>query len=134
MTVPVELRYSYEEEDVRRPRAVKADQHKYIDLARKMANYSNMRQKHGCVIVHQGVVISYGWNHFNHNMHMREVDSFHAEVDALCRIKKNKSILPHCQLYIVRIGREEPLKNSKPCVACRRAIKEAGIGKVFYST
>jgi deoxycytidylate deaminase len=120
-------------------KCVKDYQLRHIELAKKMALYSDMRQKHGCVIVHNGNVISYGWNHMN-DCEMKCISSFHAEVDALCRLKKHykKSFLSACELYVVRVRYKNndagELMNSKPCPHCEEAIVTAGVGKIYYST
>ena len=127
--------YDYEEE---RARKINGKHEKYLAMARRMAMNSDMRQKHGCIVVCKGEVISYGWNRFA-NAEMSCTDSFHAEVDAVCRLRKSKTKFPvsDCELYIVRIGREDmgcPLKNSKPCSNCRKVICNAGIGKIYFSS
>ena len=38
------------------------------------------------------------------------------------------------KLYIVRLNRDNELKDSRPCVNCYHKIKELGIKKVIYST
>ena len=38
------------------------------------------------------------------------------------------------KLYIVRLNKDNELKDSRPCVNCYQKIKELGIKKVIYST
>jgi len=118
-------------------KSVKEHQLRHIELAKKMAMYSEMREKHGCVIVHDGQVISYGWNHMS-DCEMKSMSSFHAEVDALCRMKKHykRGFLAECELYVVRVSYKTEagaLKMSKPCSHCSRAIEQMGVGKIYYS-
>jgi deoxycytidylate deaminase len=91
--------------------------------------------KHGCVIVKDGDVISEGYNH--KKIHLYHKCSIHAEIDALHKCRKKKQILENCEMYVVRIGPAflgHPLKYSKPCPDCCKAIEKAKIKKVYYST
>ncbi len=108
---------------------------KFIFTASKIASKSNLNNKHGCVIVHRGKILSTGYNccHYNnHNIHTR-----HAEFDCISKIKKirnkNKILLSECSLYVVRINDENNLKNSKPCNKCFEYIIKSGIKKIYYS-
>lgn len=106
----------------------------FIDRATYQATKSPMNQKHGCVIVKNGKIISSCYNSqqdpFGH--------SVHAEVGAIIRAKKtlNTNKLKGCKLYVVRIGTRSmnfPLKYSKPCANCQKFIEKSGIETVFYS-
>lgn len=91
--------------------------------------------KHGAVIVRDNEIISKGFNH--KHIHLYHKMSVHAEVDALCKLPHNKKFLSQCDMYVVRIGNDNmgcPLKYSKPCPDCAKAINKAGIRRVYYST
>ena len=112
---------------------------KNLQIAKKFAFMSEMVQKHGCIIVHNGKVISYGFNNmicygYDTPSHLY---SYHAEIDAIGRMKKySKNFLAHCELYVVRVGYKTDygmLKNSKPCTNCCNKISKTGIGKIYYS-
>lgn len=106
---------------------------KIFQIAADVAKKSNMLQKHGCVIVHKKNIIATGYNMMCPYYH----HSIHAEVNTLKKVKNNKHLLKHSEMYIVRIGKNSlgnPLKYSKPCINCEKCIKEHGIKKVFYST
>lgn len=109
------------------------------DVAKRCALQSKMKQKHGAVIILYGRVISYGWNHAIKGTTTgkgNDANSFHAEVDALCRLqKKYKALLPRCTMYVVRVApnQEADFRNSKPCERCKRTIEAARIGKTIYS-
>lgn len=118
------------------PRNSKERQTYFLEKAARAASKSTMGHKHGCVIVHDDVILSEGWNklqsYYNHAF------SVHAEVDAIhkCR-KKYKDVFNDVEMYIVRIGADSMdkcLKYSKPCERCREVIKRFGIRKVYYST
>jgi deoxycytidylate deaminase len=113
----------------------------YCDAAQDMAMKSAMTQKHGCVIVHNNEIIAKGTNMCYKNV--KNVISIHAEVNAINQLRKiinktgDKSLPQRCKLYVVRIGKSSmdyPLKNSKPCEMCAKAILNIGIGQTYYST
>ena len=95
-----------------------------------------MEHKHGAIIVHDNVVISSGFNY--HYEHMCHKKSIHAEVDALLNVRgRRRHVLSEAEMYVVRIGTKSmdcPLKYSRPCCDCQKAIMKYGIPKVYYST
>lgn len=104
------------------------------DRARVLANKSNMSQKHSCLILRKGKIISEGYNYpmetFCHKY------SLHAEVVALIGLKNMpKWWLKECTMFVFRISNTDPdsFRMSKPCADCQKAIILAGIGKVFYT-
>jgi len=111
-------------------------QETFLKKAAASAIRSNVKShRHGCVIVKDGEIISEGFNH--HTNHFEHTFTIHAEVDALTKVKRLKNILSDCELYVVRIGTDlmgNPLKYSRPCVNCTKAILKAGIKKVYFST
>jgi len=113
----------------------------YCDVAHNLALKSSMTQKHGCVIVYNDEIIAQGMN--RQYDCMKEVDSIHAEVNAINQLRKimqkskDKNFIQKCKLYVVRIGTpnmDYPLKNSKPCSHCTKVIERVGIPEVYYST
>lgn len=91
--------------------------------------------RHGAIIVKGKEIISEGFNH--KSWHLCHKFSVHAEVDALYKVPHNKKLLSQCDMYVVRIGNESlgyPLKYSKPCPGCTKAILKSGLRRVFYST
>jgi deoxycytidylate deaminase len=108
-------------------------QRQFMDKAAAVAFRSNMAHRHGCIIVLNGEIIARGFNHTGH--HLCHMFSYHSEVDALRKIKRNVD-LSGAEMYVVRIGTERmgnPLKFSRPCSGCTEAILKAGVGKVYYS-
>jgi deoxycytidylate deaminase len=106
----------------------------YFDMASKVAKKSTMNQKHGCVIVYKNKVISTACN----TKIPAHKESIHAEVSAIIKLKNKRmqSVLPECELYVVRIGKssmEYPLKYSKPCINCENYIKLNRIRAAYYS-
>jgi deoxycytidylate deaminase len=110
-------------------------QEAFLRRAAAIAMKSPHKQhRHGCVIVRGDEIVSEG---FNHNfVHLYHKHSIHAEVDALNKTKHNRGFLKQCDMYVVRIGTVSqgyPLKLSKPCQDCTKAILRSGIRRVFYS-
>lgn len=116
----------------------KKSKHKYyLNQAANYAKYSELVHKHGCVIVYNDTIISYGHNKKNNSL---KNFSIHAEVDAINRLNKkykSKKIISNCSLYVVRLrnglNEEDDLKMSKPCMGCASKIKKIGIKTVYYS-
>jgi deoxycytidylate deaminase len=97
-----------------------------------MAVKSTMSQKHGCVIVHNGKIISTGYN--RHIDFFKHEYSIHAEVDAINKVKKIKNILKESDLYIVRINsNNNSLRESYPCNSCAEVIVDHNIRNIYYS-
>lgn len=99
---------------------------------------SVMNHKHGAIIVHKKKIIATGFNYIL-KQYYHEF-SIHAEISAINSLKGSqqlKTILPECELYVVRIGPNEyheTLKYSKPCCKCQKVINKFGIRKAYYST
>jgi len=115
---------------------LKMSQHDmFVRRAAANALKSPLKQhRHGCVIVKDDEIISEGYNH--NFVHLYHKHSIHAEVDALSKTKHNRKFLSQCDMYVVRIGTASmgyPLKLSKPCCDCTKAIQKSGLRRVFYS-
>ncbi|QGH76478.1 deoxycytidylate deaminase [Streptomyces phage Daubenski] len=107
----------------------------FLSLAMSLSLKSNMKQAHGAVIVRGGRVLSLGWNTLKNDPtnvsdeHIARYCSVHAERMAIARCKKAAG----ATIYIARNKAGVP-RHSKPCDACDRAIKMAGISRVVYTT
>jgi deoxycytidylate deaminase len=108
----------------------------FLDRALQLARKSTCNsQRHGCVIVRGDDIIAEGYNHTD--VHLYHKFSVHAEVDALSKVKRDRKYLSKCDLYVVRIGTDRmgnPLKYSKPCHDCSKAIEKSGIRNIYYSS
>ncbi len=117
------------------PKNSDARQEYFLKKAACIATRSTMTHRHGCIIVNKtGEVISEGYNHVY--LHMYHKFSMHAEVACLSKMKRSKD-LTDCTMYVVRIGTDnmgKPLKYSRPCQDCSRAIIKSGLKKIYYST
>jgi deoxycytidylate deaminase len=109
----------------------------FLKRAANIAARSPVRcHRHGCIIVNKdNEVVAEGYNH--HAIQFEHKFTVHAEIDALMKMKKNKRIISECAMYVVRIGTDhmgKPLKYSRPCADCTRAILKSGIKRVYFST
>jgi deoxycytidylate deaminase len=118
------------------PKSCNDRQNYFLQCAAKVAQKSVMDHKHGAIIVLDNTVIATGFNYLYE--HMCHKKSIHAEVDALLNVKgRRRNMLNDAEMYVVRIGTKNmdcPLKYSRPCCDCQKAITKYGIRKVYYST
>ena len=119
----------------------------YMMMCVEIAKKSDMRCKHGCIVVDKnGKIISEAHNKRN-GLPDKHIDdpkkrpffSSHAEETALK--KMNRQDLDGATLYQVRYGQfhKNPVfMNSKPCPKCTPIIlacmKNYGLKKAYYST
>tara|TARA_B110000259_G_scaffold175579_1_gene210926 strand:- start:2008 stop:2634 length:627 start_codon:yes stop_codon:yes gene_type:complete len=115
----------------------KSKHHLYLKQAANYAKHSNLTHKHGCIILYNDKIIS--WGHNKKHPSLKNY-SIHAEIDAINRLNrkyKNKKTISNCSLYVVRIRNglndKDSLKMSKPCINCGNKINKIGIRKIYYS-
>lgn len=117
-----------------------------LQIAIEMAKKSDMRTKHGCIIIdYKGSIISKACNK-NLIVSSKQFDNFtqntkvsyHAEENALKNVDPKK--LNGAKLYVIRYGFQENnplLMNSKPCKKCtciiEKYMKKYGLKTVYYS-
>lgn len=105
----------------------------FLDLAMKMAEVSEVENRHGAVLVKNGRVLSLGVNKWrNKGLQLDDylpVLTTHAEVDALSRVPDAAGAV----LYIARAGRDGEARFSRPCKNCMAAIEAAGIKRIIYT-
>jgi len=108
----------------------------FLCEAAKIAEKSNMLQKHGAIIVYKNKIIADGYNYICD--YMNNNYSIHAEIAAISKIFYNKKILEECDIYVVRIATssifDKCLKNSQPCISCSKFIKKYNLRNIYYST
>lgn len=107
----------------------------FLSLAMELSLKSDMKQKHGAVIVRGGRVLAQGWNLLKNDPnnvsdeHAKLFCSVHAEGMAIARCKKAVG----ATIYIAR-NKSGRARHSKPCDSCQHAINMAGISRVVYTT
>lgn len=108
----------------------------FLGLARRAAETSAERKRHGAVVVKNGNVLGTGVNKFRNDPdqvspeHIKTDCSYHAEQVAL-RNAGAKS--DGATIYVARINSVGLDRNSEPCHNCHTAIKVAGIKRVVYT-
>ena len=103
----------------------------FIEQAMKEGAKSDLRHRHGAVIVHRGKIIARGHNKCD--LLNYKVFNLHAEVAAIMDMKKNRDQPEFATMYVIRLG-SCGTKNSKPCVNCERSIIQSGIRRVYFSS
>lgn len=105
----------------------------WLNIASKLAETSQERTRHGCIIVSGGAVQSMGVNTYRNQPGIVDnVDclSVHAEINALKRVKRN---LSGAVVYVSRINNKGESRQSRPCPACLKALKDAGCKRIVYT-
>jgi deoxycytidylate deaminase len=106
----------------------------FLSLAMELSLKSDMRQKHGAVIVRSGRVLATGWNLLKNDPnnvskeHLEKYCSTHAEAMAVARCRKAAG----ATIYIAR-NKKGQERFSKPCSGCERLLIMAGISRVVYT-
>lgn len=111
----------------------KTDQ-KYLDRALALAALSDMKQRHGALIVKGGRVVSFGFNTFRNLPHhdMPGFDyTYHAEDSALRQV--GPADLNGAKIYVARLSRLGLPALSRPCDNCMAHILKVGIKEVIYT-
>lgn len=118
---------------------------KFLNLAKKQAILSVLKDKHGAVIVKKNKIISFGTNLNKTHPKQKEYNEFqeknfdfmhhymHAEFNALNKIPNNID-LTDAIIYVFKIKKNNLPSNSRPCNACIKAMFERGITKMVYTT
>lgn len=95
---------------------------KYLSLGIKIATKSSHKYRHSSILIKGGRVLSFGHNH----------DSVHAEVNALKDHWKSET--KGSILINFRLDLSGQLRNSFPCVNCRKEAKKYKVRKIIFST
>tara|TARA_B110000967_G_C18647715_1_gene441721 strand:- start:43 stop:477 length:435 start_codon:yes stop_codon:yes gene_type:complete len=107
-----------------------------MDFAANEATKSSIPYRHGCIAVSSGKIIARGHNHdrttSRDGLISNRVCSCHAEIDVLRKcLRLNKAT--KISLYIVRLGTNNNILSSGPCVECYKQMKKFSIKSVIYS-
>ena len=111
-------------------------QQSLLNQALTLAQTSSHRFKHGAILVKGGRVISRATNKSRvHDAWVkfqeRENCGVHAEVAALSRVGNQAK---GAVMYVARVRPQGVSANSKPCPHCHKALVDAGVSKVIYTT
>ena len=116
---------------------------KYMALALHYATFSDMKSRHGSVVVLHGTIIAWGYNH-ERNCFRDKLGyniSCHAEMsalrDAIRKLKldpvKDRSTFKRMRFYVARRSAEDGYVNSKPCLQCFSSLRDMGVKRIIYS-
>lgn len=109
--------------------------------AQASANSNHDRVKIGAAVVRGNYLISTGWNQkkshpmqarYNVHRNLECSNYIHAEIHAL--VRSGREDLEDATIYVYRSDKSGDEANCKPCAACTRAIYDAGITRVYYTT
>lgn len=110
-------------------------QRSWLNLAKQLAEVSEVNHKHGAVVVKSGRPVSLGVNKWRNRDMLQSPDGYnpnltvHAEMDALSRVTDPKGAV----VYIARVGKNGDERFSRPCNNCAKALAEAGVKAVVYT-
>lgn len=113
---------------------------RFFEFARKMAVLSEYGKfRHGAVLVKHGSIMSAGLNKdrpttFGSRFRPKSLGeaTVHAELSAILNVPRSQT--ENADLYVVRVGANNELRYSKPCVMCQSAMRFVGIKRVHYSS
>lgn len=117
---------------------------RFIGLAlAESARSTYERVRIGAVIVDKNYEVSKGANlstshpmqyHYNRLTGRKApAHNLHAEMHTLVKAKDYEN-LENCEIFIARYDRKGRLAMCRPCIACERALKKAGITRITYTT
>lgn len=113
--------------------------HKLKERCESVPLVSNCR--HSAAVVYKGKIISFGCcqmktDTFMLNFQTNEYKIYrHAEIDAIKRAINlyDEDFMQRCDLYVLRVGRNGKIANSKPCMGCQKAIDHYKFKRVFWT-
>ena len=95
----------------------------------------NQYQHHYSGIYRNGKKMYTGSNNLRNSYNNRcTCYSTHAEMDVIHKALRGTSDLSNCVIAVIRMGRDNLLKNSRPCNHCLDTMKFYRIKKIMYST
>lgn len=101
-----------------------------------MSEYGKFR--HGAVLVKHGAVMSAGLNKdkpcsFGERFRPRDLGeaTVHAELSAILNVPRKQT--ENADVYVVRVGANDDVRNSRPCPMCQAALRFVGVKRIFYS-
>lgn len=106
-----------------------------MNLKNKTLLISQLGEHHthkiGALIAKGKRLISVGWNKSKtHPKSTHPWKHIHAEMSAI--INSNTS-LRGCTMYVARIGKDNQLRNAKPCKYCMELIHTTGIKEIIFT-
>lgn len=121
-------------------------QRSFLARATRLAEKSQVVQRHGAVVVKGGSVISVGFNRYANDPRLFPVGHFrgdklphqerngislHAEVAALRKLTTEQ--VRGATVYVARVTPSGKIGTSEPCTACAHELKRVGVKKVIFT-
>lgn len=115
--------------------------HWMFKAAMAASNSTHDRVRIGAVVVNGNYLISTGWNQkkshpmqakYNVLRNLECSNYIHAEIHSL--VRSGREDVTGATIYVYREDRTGEVANCKPCAACTKAISDAGIRRVYYTT
>ena len=108
----------------------------YMNVARYLATKSDLRHRHGAVVVKSGRVLGMGYNKARNAPHVvmegrHRLDcGYHAEYVA---IRDAGEKARGATIFVARVNKNGDDLLSKPCDNCQKLIVESGIKSVIFT-
>lgn len=110
-----------------------------IELLKKIAWHSTIYYKHAAALIKNDKYITSGFNKFikqitirKDNITQTHYKTIHAEVNTLYSFHDKKKV-KGMDIIVIRVNKNNILKNSRPCNDCIYKLNKLGIRKVYYS-
>lgn len=104
-----------------------------VNLLTRLAQNSNLVHKHSACLLWGGKVYAVGVNKYfgvrAEGQHIKL--SIHAEEDAI--INCNPKLSKGMDILVIRLGKSNALRYSRPCNSCIDKLNKKGIRKAYYS-
>lgn len=99
------------------------------------------RFRHTSLVVYRNDIVGVGYNQLKTHPLQKQFGKnsesifLHAEIDAIRNALRRVSVeeLTRCDLYVIRVDKNNLLGNSKPCEGCQRAIIHFNLRNVYHS-
>ena len=106
---------------------------------KKVALNSTVNFKHAAGLIHKDILWQTGLNKFMKKITIKQnkgtqtyYRTVHAEIDVMLKFH-HKRQLKGMDIIVIRVNKNNLLKNSKPCYDCICKLRQMGIRKVYYS-
>lgn len=127
---------------------ITARQLRNFEYARRAAEMSTFRVQVGAIAVLGKKILSTGWNsekshttqyRFDRYRDFRNdgpcANALHAEIACLIPMLYNPEIdWSRVEVYVYRIRKDQPFGMARPCAACMRALLNAGVRNIYYTS
>ena len=126
-----------------------ARDYKFFEAARQAALKSDFKIRVGAVAIYGGRIIAsasssektstlqYFYNKYR-DFSVNGSDclpKLHAEVGLVSKLRKMQNVdMKRVSVYVYRVCKSKPFSLARPCAGCMRALRDAGIRSVYYTT